>query len=58
MLFRSTGKDAMHNAVNRAKQLCEVGDVVLLAPACASMDQFENYAERGEIFTELVLRLE
>jgi UDP-N-acetylmuramoylalanine--D-glutamate ligase len=52
-----TGKEVMHNAVNRAKQICEAGDVVLLAPACASMDQFENYAERGQIFTELVLRL-
>jgi UDP-N-acetylmuramoylalanine--D-glutamate ligase len=31
---------------------------VLLAPACASLDMFRDYAERGDVFTQAVARLE
>src|SRR5699024_10172374 len=40
--------EVMSTAVRRAAGLARPGDVVLLAPACASMDQFVSYADRGE----------
>ena len=48
----------LERAVQLASERARPGDVVLLAPACSSFDQFENYEERGRIFKELVARLE
>jgi UDP-N-acetylmuramoylalanine--D-glutamate ligase len=45
----------LEHAVERASQSAKPGDIVLLAPACASFDQFENYEARGRRFKELVL---
>lgn len=53
----SDGGDVMQQAVEQASKLASSGDVVLLAPAAASMDQFANYQERGEKFSEAVKRL-
>ena len=44
-------------AVRRAHELTQPGDVVLLSPACASYDQFDNYERRGEAFRRLVEEL-
>jgi UDP-N-acetylmuramoylalanine--D-glutamate ligase len=44
----------LERAVRQAFEAAKPGDVVLLAPACASFDQFENYEHRGRVFKELV----
>jgi UDP-N-acetylmuramoylalanine--D-glutamate ligase len=46
--------DNMRAAVERAAALAESGDTVLLAPACASFDQYPNYMARGDDFTRIV----
>jgi len=43
----------LEEAVSRARKLAVPGQTVLLAPACASFDQFSDYGERGEIFAAL-----
>jgi UDP-N-acetylmuramoylalanine--D-glutamate ligase len=46
--------DWFDDAVRRAGELAAPGDVVLMSPACASFDQFANFAERGDRFRALV----
>jgi len=50
--------ESMVAAVELAWRLAESGDVVLLSPACASFDMFDDYAHRGRSFAELVMDLE
>ena len=49
--------ESLDSAVQRASASAQPGDIVLLAPACASFDQFRNYEHRGKVFKELVQRL-
>lgn len=46
--------ESMHDAVQKAYQFAHAKDVVLLSPACASMDMFENFEQRGRVFMEEV----
>jgi UDP-N-acetylmuramoylalanine--D-glutamate ligase len=47
----------LESAVKRATAVAQEGDIVLLAPACASFDQFRNYEHRGKVFKEVVREL-
>ncbi|MDH4106924.1 MAG: UDP-N-acetylmuramoyl-L-alanine--D-glutamate ligase [Gammaproteobacteria bacterium] len=47
----------MAEALNLAREQARSGDTVLLAPACASFDQFDNYMHRGDVFAQLVREL-
>lgn len=49
--------DNMRDAVRKAYSMGDNGDTVLLSPACASFDLFENYEERGRLFKEAVREL-
>lgn len=57
-IFRCDGDGSaqgiMNEVVSKAKEVAQPGDAVLLAPACASMDQFNSYAHRGELFVASV----
>jgi UDP-N-acetylmuramoylalanine--D-glutamate ligase len=44
----------LESAVKQAASAARSGDIVLLAPACASFDQFQNYEHRGRVFKDLV----
>ena len=46
--------ETLENAIKRAHAVAQPGDVVLLAPACASFDQFKSYEHRGRLFKEVV----
>jgi len=46
--------ETLENAIRKANAAAESGDVVLLAPACASFDQFKNYEHRGQVFKQFV----
>jgi len=49
--------ETLENAIRRAAAAAESGDIVLLAPACASFDQFRNYEHRGKVFKQVVRSL-
>jgi len=49
---------SLEGAVDAARRLAIPGDVVLLSPACASFDMFENFEHRGDVFKKLVERLD
>jgi UDP-N-acetylmuramoylalanine--D-glutamate ligase len=49
--------NSMSDAVKMAKRIAEKGDTVLLSPACASFDLFENYEDRGNQFKQAVQNL-
>jgi UDP-N-acetylmuramoylalanine--D-glutamate ligase len=46
--------ETLEKAVSAAAEAAKPGEVVLLAPACSSYDQFKNYEQRGQVFKELV----
>ena len=47
----------LESAIKRAAAVAQPGDIVLLAPACASFDQFRSYEHRGKVFKEVVQEL-
>ena len=49
--------ETLDKAVHVAASAARPGEVVLLAPACSSFDQFENYEQRGQFFKQLVKEL-
>jgi len=49
--------ETLENAIRKANAVAQPGDVVLLAPACASFDQFKSYEHRGKVFKDIVRSL-
>lgn len=57
MRFSLTRAGGLHEAVRKAAEIAEPGDVVLLSPGGTSFDEFKDFAERGERFTAWVQEL-
>jgi UDP-N-acetylmuramoylalanine--D-glutamate ligase len=55
--FRVTRASSLEEAVRQAFSASTSGDVVLLSPACASFDMFENFEHRGRVFKSAVQEL-
>jgi UDP-N-acetylmuramoylalanine--D-glutamate ligase len=55
--FTITQADDLRNAILKAAEVAEAGDVVLLSPGGTSFDEFKDFAERGERFREWVREL-
>ena len=51
------GCETIEAAVKKAAEISTAGDTVLLSPACASYDQFQNFEHRGDVFKSLVRAL-
>jgi UDP-N-acetylmuramoylalanine--D-glutamate ligase len=49
--------ETLEHAIKRATDAAQPGDIVLLAPACSSFDQFRNYEHRGRVFKEVVAEI-
>lgn len=49
--------NSLEEAVKKAYELAEKGDIVTLSPACASFDMFKNFEERGKKYKEIVMNL-
>ncbi len=56
-VVKMVSAETLDVAVRRAAEDAVAGEVVLLAPACASFDQFANYEERGRVFKEIAMQL-
>lgn len=56
--FKMIPCGTLEEAVRRARQLSSPGEIVLLSPACASYDQFDNFEHRGDTFKALWRQLE
>lgn len=54
---QTTFAENVEDAVEKAASISESGDIVLLSPACASWDQYENFEVRGDKFIESVMKL-
>lgn len=55
---KSTATTSLENAVFSASALAKKGDIVLLSPACASLDMFKSFVERGNVFMKAVLDIQ
>ncbi|MEW6510421.1 MAG: UDP-N-acetylmuramoyl-L-alanine--D-glutamate ligase [Bacteroidota bacterium] len=56
-VVRTVPAASMQEAVETARRMAAPGDVVLLSPACASFDWFNDYEHRGRVFKEIVMQL-
>ncbi|MEC7984086.1 MAG: UDP-N-acetylmuramoyl-L-alanine--D-glutamate ligase [Myxococcota bacterium] len=50
-----SSRKTLKEAIQHGKEICQRGDTILLSPACASFDEFQNFEERGAFFKSFLL---